>query len=1264
MHADTRHYLTRFLLVLGLLAVFIPVKCTLSSLNLEAARPVSFVFTEDMYYQTARMRKADRLKRLRSQRRKLQSITAVYLAGSFNGWNKRNPAYRMQRSADKGWTLQLDLPAGRHTYKFVVYPAPDKQGDPAPPPVWLRDYRARLFEDDGYGGKNSLLITKQAGPVRFSFSRTMYFRRLGTLDQEWFERQMASPIPPIEIRAVYVAGRFSDWEKARGNPNYRMQRTAPGRWQLSLSLAPARHHYKYIIHYVEKDDPQQKLREYWCEDIQAREFYPDSFGGRNSIRTIRSYRREESLFTFVMLALILWLVLYTALELLLKRMMRHRISLKYKLLAVFMLLLLLSNLGFLFHARSQQVDFARRIQVDKVNTMHSMLLGGGVDFTRLNNPRQRKRLAKLLHRFFTNTSMRQDYLNLSNTKQQLNRLFLLDKKGHIIAYAMEPSLRIASGIYIAARDSGRRMYYSEKLTRILNHYRQRRRPPQEIFLCFWSDYPVEGFPFDETSSREMVAENRRQAAFFPYDTFVYPIYSNLLLQGYYVGNISPVGYSALFRDAFYFNLLLLLIVSLLFLLLISRLGGIVLEPLHHLMEGIDHIKEGNLEHTLEIDTGDEVGDLGKSYNYMREKLLTSRNRIQEYTDSLQSMVEKRTTELRSANKKLKEADRIKNRFFANVAHETKTPLTLIANYLDSYIERVGMSGELAVIKQNIEKLARDMINFLDAEKLRRGQTFYQHDQFLDLEDLVHTKTTLFQAMAQRKQISMECHSPGQVLVKADPFALDRIMNNLLDNAIRYSNQGGQVAVRLSVEKKWAVLDVEDNGVGISKAEQRHIFKQYHQISHHKRNLQGIGMGLYIVERIVRSLGGRITVASQPDQGSCFTVRLPLARSTDEVRPARHVAYSQPADLIPDTPALQEAPFAPERPALLVVEDNPGLLGFLHSTLSPRYNVFSAGNGREALDILENKPRPALILSDIMMDEMDGFALQQELANDDRFRDLPFIFLTARTATADRLQGLKQGAIDFISKPFTVAELLAKIEALIRQQELRRHIHELDKYAALGRLVSGISHEIFNPLFGIKGLVEYLARQEQPKPATDQEEVFSHIMNNIERVEGIVRSLRMLNYKGAMEQDWLPVRPILDSITTLFRSETWENIDLVIEAPPDLELFANRDALVRILLNLVSNAVDALEGKGHITITVERKGDGALLSVMDNGPGIARENLSEIFDLFYTTKGPHGGTGMGLYIVKDLVLRLGWTIDVHSRRGRSTTFIITIGAARG
>jgi len=388
-------------------------------------------------------------------------------------------------------------------------------------------------------------------------------------------------------------------------------------------------------------------------------------------------------------------------------------------------------------------------------------------------------------------------------------------------------------------------------------------------------------------------------------------------------------------------------------------------------------------------------------------------------ENLEVLVSKRTTELKKANEELENASRIKTEFFINLAHETKTPLTIISNYLTKYIEKYGLRNEeIVIIKKNIDKLCKQILDYLNIERLNNTISV-KDSHFTDFSDLIRSSQTLFNEYAQTKQIALKWEIQIDLIVKADAFVLEQIVNNLIDNAIKYTREGGTVTITLHQENDGINFKVSDNGIGITKDYLEKIFLPYFQVKDENKETEGIGMGLCVVKKNVESLNGTIWVNSTENKGSEFTVKLPLPEPEGNEKTV--IQNAAPKQKITEKIPIDS------RKNILIVEDNTDMLNYLTEELSDEYNVYPAVNGYEAIRKLDHMPVPDLIISDMMMNMMDGEEFFRRL----KIKDLnsAFIFLTAKTLQEEKIRMLQAGAVDYIYKPFSINELRAKIQTI-------------------------------------------------------------------------------------------------------------------------------------------------------------------------------------------------------------------------------------------
>lgn len=380
-------------------------------------------------------------------------------------------------------------------------------------------------------------------------------------------------------------------------------------------------------------------------------------------------------------------------------------------------------------------------------------------------------------------------------------------------------------------------------------------------------------------------------------------------------------------------------------------------------------------------------------------------------------------------------------FFVNISHEIKTPLTITLNAFDSYIRKHGLNTDLKILKFNLNKLKKDIVNFMDLEKLEKGLLLYNHEQFVNFSNILHLKKAQFSETALKRGVKFESEIDEDIYLKIDPFALDRIINNLIENAIKYNSQDGIIKITLKSNNTNIILEISDTGVGLSLEDIKNIFKPYFQIYREKRNFQGLGMGLFIIKKILNELNAKITVKSILNKGSSFFVSFIKDRNIDFNNIAKIEEPEQIilADKIDKTELKNNNNDNNNMQSILIIDDNEQMLYFLKQNLSKFYNVYIAKNGIKALAVLRQMPKPVLIITDIIMDTMNGYEFIEELYNTKDNQNIPIIFLTAKTTINDKIKALTKGGIDLISKPFMIDELILKVNNLVLLSEKQQDI---------------------------------------------------------------------------------------------------------------------------------------------------------------------------------------------------------------------------------
>ncbi|MCL4704711.1 response regulator [bacterium] len=421
---------------------------------------------------------------------------------------------------------------------------------------------------------------------------------------------------------------------------------------------------------------------------------------------------------------------------------------------------------------------------------------------------------------------------------------------------------------------------------------------------------------------------------------------------------------------------------------------------------------------------------------------------------LQNELEKKDFEAQ----KLQEVDQMKSRFFADISHEFRTPLTLMLGPVEKILPAINdkeRREDLRVMQRNARRLQRLVEQLLDLSRIeaRRMPLRARPD---DIVPKIREWVASFVSLAESKNITMNLHFPEQPLIAYfDAEKLEKIVYNLLSNAFKFTPEGGEITVAVgsssgsSSSNGSLELSVGDSGIGIPKDHLPHIFDRFYRASEALTGEQGgTGIGLALTKEFVELHHGEIRVESEVGKGSTFTVVLPLGRehlSDDEV--VEHVADEklaepsrQPLEPLHAEPAIEpDEPSATAesgRPFVLIVEDNDDMRRYLRNSLNPDFEIVEAENGEAGYQVACKKT-PDLIVSDVMMPIMDGFALCEKLKTDQRTSHIPVILLTARAGQEDKLEGLEIGADDYLTKPFDARELQIRVKNLIAQRQRLR-----------------------------------------------------------------------------------------------------------------------------------------------------------------------------------------------------------------------------------
>ena len=407
--------------------------------------------------------------------------------------------------------------------------------------------------------------------------------------------------------------------------------------------------------------------------------------------------------------------------------------------------------------------------------------------------------------------------------------------------------------------------------------------------------------------------------------------------------------------------------------------------------------------------------------------------------------------LRVSTARLTELDRVKTNFMANISHELRTPITLIKAPVEAILS--GEYGEsvpknhavFGLVQNNINRLLRLVENLLSLTRLESGTEYDL--QPTDIGALIPAYLDEFKLVAEKAGLTLElenrCVSQGiKPVADIDTKAFEIIVFNLLSNALKFTQAGGHITVTLDCiqvgHKPVLKLGVADTGIGIKEEDIPTLFVRYQKIYDRERHhYEGNGIGLSLSKETAKAMGGDITVASTMGKGSIFTLELPLS-----TKKAVQEATGQGMTFEGVRPQIEnEQEGRPlkegHRTRILVVEDHAEMRQFIADNLGTEHEIIQASDGLEAKKLLASLPPPDLILSDIMMPGLDGIGLFEFARAEATLTPIPFMFLTARDESEEKIRLLRGGCIDFMIKPFSVGELRAKVSAILALREKER-----------------------------------------------------------------------------------------------------------------------------------------------------------------------------------------------------------------------------------
>ena len=470
----------------------------------------------------------------------------------------------------------------------------------------------------------------------------------------------------------------------------------------------------------------------------------------------------------------------------------------------------------------------------------------------------------------------------------------------------------------------------------------------------------------------------------------------------------------------------------------------VLLPLRRLLKGVDEVNKGNLTYRIGNQGYDELGVMSEHFDTMTSNLQIANIELQEYTEGLEEKVRERTEKLHQQTEELERLHKMRSKLFQDISHELRTPITLISGPIRQLLNSKKELDEhtykqLQLSFRNSERLKKLVEQIIELNRLESEQMTF-HSTKINISGHLQILCASYESYITEQGLKLNTSIPKEALyAELDEDKFEKIINNLISNAVKFTPDGGIIKVSLVSETDFFSISVQDNGIGIPESEIPHIFDRFKSAS--KTNVdykEGLGVGLAITKEYTELQNGTISVQSSAGKGSTFIVRFPkssvpeVKENIDALEVIHEKAISdfeKAKTTIHDNPKISSG-------TILLVEDNPDMADYVVSVLEENhYKVQHAANGKKGLQKLTNV-KPDLIISDIMMPEMDGMTFLKKVRELTDFSDTPTIFLSALSGIDKQLEGLRLGVNDYLVKPFNPEELICRIQNLIEFRKVR------------------------------------------------------------------------------------------------------------------------------------------------------------------------------------------------------------------------------------
>lgn len=645
---------------------------------------------------------------------------------------------------------------------------------------------------------------------------------------------------------------------------------------------------------------------------------------------------------------------------------------------------------------------------------------------------------------------------------------------------------------------------------------------------------------------------------------------------------------------------------------------------------------------------------------------------------------------------LKQADELKDEFLAITSHELRTPLYGMIGIAESLRDGVAgpvhakMKSQLSMIITSGKRLTALVNEILDFSKLKY-ESLELNLKPVHIPSILDIVLTILNPLIRNKRIELVNklnHKMPNVL--ADENRLQQILYNLLDNAIKYTDEG-KIEISANEHNNMLQIHITDQGPGIPADQIDTIFQPFQQgEASVSRRSSGVGIGLNVTKSLVELHDGKLDVSSKVGQGTTFTISLPIA----EEYPVDKTTSTLPEQVLQEESNVLQfpQPLNKEEPKILVVDDEVVNVQVLMNQLSLHgYDVYTSLRGEQVFELVK-KNNFDLIILDIMMPGMSGYEICQQLRQSYSLMELPILMLTAKNQLQDKMLAFEAGANDYLVKPCDKQELLSRVKTLIhvktlneeivhmnieleekvreRTKELKVTNEHLQQIAASRRqLLANIAHELGTPVTIVHHYIQSVQQKLIPvddehymKLVTDKINVLNRLIEDLYQLsileaESVSFTLKEVRLKQCLQQMIKNSKlTVLQSGRTFTSTPLDKSLDNYICSIDDTRI-------EQMFSNLISNAIkNTNKEDGEISINALIKDSYVVISLSDNGRGIKKEDVPNIFERFYkqeTRKDEPSGTGLGLAIVKQIVDNHQGSISVESEINRGTTFFISL-----